>query len=179
MLKVTCGALTLLSMTPMMLGPWDCSRLSWLTGWRRIRFFIISRKEAILFLSSLLSKGQKRVDQIFRFPATQSHMSKLQYILLILSYRDESLLICLVSVWLSVLYLHQSMQIEHWATKLPFCKQMLACKLLLTQSLLWLLYVTEWGACMALALPVYSCIMHHMHDSFLFKNMYVLTEMQI
>lgn len=110
-------------------------------------------------------RGKKWVDQIFRFPATQSHMSKLQYILLILSYRDELLLICLVSVWLSVLYLHQSMQIEHGATKLPFCKQMLACKLLLTQSLLWLLYVTEWSACMTLALPVYSCIMHHMHTT--------------
>lgn len=49
------AALTLLRMAPMMLGPWQCSKLSWLTGWWRIMFFTISRKAAMLFLSSLLS----------------------------------------------------------------------------------------------------------------------------
>lgn len=57
--KVSCGALTLLSMAPIMLGPWQCSRLSWLTGWWRIRFFTISKKAAILFLSSLPSDRKK------------------------------------------------------------------------------------------------------------------------
>lgn len=58
---------TLLSMAPMMLGPWHCSRLSWLMGWWRIRFFSISRKAAILFLSSLPSENEKK-NHGLRFP---------------------------------------------------------------------------------------------------------------
>lgn len=103
------GALTLLSMAPMMLGPWQCSRPSWLTGWWRMRFFTISRKAATLFLSSLPSERIKTTFEISC--VTYSHVYILQSTLQTLSYsQDDSLVmcwgICLTSVRLLVRLAH-------------------------------------------------------------------------
>lgn len=58
---------TLLSMAPMMLGPWHCSRLSWLMGWWRIRFLINSKKAAMLFVSIRPSKKKNGANQSSRY----------------------------------------------------------------------------------------------------------------
>lgn len=95
---VTCVALTLLRMAPMMLGPWQCSKLSWLTGWWRIMFFTISRKAAMLFLSNLLSNRKKGKDITSSF--THSHLYTLQCSLRASSQRVISFFLNLFSVWL-------------------------------------------------------------------------------
>lgn len=79
------GTLTLLSMAPMMLGPWHCRRLSWLTGCWRIRFFTISRNAATLFLSSLPSERRK-IGQYKISGVTGSHIFALQSTLMTFSY---------------------------------------------------------------------------------------------
>lgn len=67
---------TLLRMAPMTLGPWHCSRLSWLTGWWRIRFLINSKKAAMLFDSKRPSEKENRANQSLWYPelATTTHV---------------------------------------------------------------------------------------------------------
>lgn len=99
-------ALTLLSMAPMMLGPWQCNRLSWFTGWWRIRFFTISRKAAMLFLSSLPSeREQKKLCKttLKISCATRSCTYALQTTILTLSYLRITHTPCL-RVFVSLLF---------------------------------------------------------------------------
>lgn len=81
-----CEVLTLLSRAPTMLGPWQWSKLSWLTGCWWIRFFTISRKAAMLFLSNLLSTRKKKNRKIKNSSFTHLHtyftilLCKLHYV---------------------------------------------------------------------------------------------------
>lgn len=54
---------TLPSMAPMMGGPWHWSRLSWLAGWLRSMFLIISKNAATLFFSKRPSNTQTHTHQ--------------------------------------------------------------------------------------------------------------------
>lgn len=128
------GALTLLSMAPMMLGPWHCSRLSWLTGWLRIRFFTISRKAAMLFLSSLPSEKKKKKNSFSTtnnhflcYPQSQLYITK-HFKDITISQDDTGF--CVISVWLFILSVSLCLcwiLCRLWTTPLNchLCKQIL------------------------------------------------------